>query len=498
MKILFTRFPLESALGGAEVQTLTLMEGLIARGHSVAFAGSCPVLLEECRKRNIMAVEWHVGPPPVTKWGVISFAWKQAGMKRKLKLLLDQFHDLDAIAMLSLTEKLLLTDVAAAKGIKTIWIEHDTVGRWLTQNPWLPRLIEQSRKATTVGVSELSKKTYLALGWNEALTVAVPNGITPPSPGPFPQGGRGDVDQDNGWSHKPIIRSVLANARAMRKKPTEAEDRLWQELRFDQLGVRFRRQHPVEGKIIDFFCHEGRMGIEVDGDIHLQKDQREYDAYREELLSLKGIRLIRFTNEDVLHDTTSVVRRIKEELKKNTPLPRGGGAGGGGLRLLCVARLSPEKGVDVLLDAIKDLPDMTLDIIGDGQSDAELKEIAKPLGGRVRFLGRRNDVRSLYVNYDALVLPSREHDPFGLVAAEAMMAGIPAIVTDACGIADYLTNGKDALVARADDTDSLKRAIGVLTDNTAKDRIAEEGKKTAEDRFSAQRMVDEYEKLFKM
>ncbi len=360
MKILFTRFPLESAFGGAEVQTLTLMEGLIARGHSVAFAGSCPVLLEECRKRNIMAVEWHIGPPPVTKWGVISFAWRQAAMKRKLALLLDQFHDLGAIAMLSLSEKLLLTDIAAAKGIKTVWIEHDTVGRWLTQNPWLAQLVERSRNATTVGVSEMSKKLYVEMGWDEEKTIAIPNGII------------GDIPE----------------------KKTD--------------------------------------------DNHA------------------------------------------------------------GLRLLCVARLSPEKGVDVLLDALKDLPNATLDIIGEGRSENELAELGKALGDRVRFLGRRNDVRSLYASYDALVLPSREHDPFGLVAAEAMMAGIPAVVTDACGIADYLTNGNDALVARADNADSLKRAIGLLAEKETRDRIAREGKKTAEDRFSAQRMVDEYEKLFKI
>lgn len=365
MKILFTRFPLESAFGGAEVQTLTLMEGLISRGHSVAFAGSCPVLLEECKKRNIMSVEWHVGTPPVTKWGVISFTWKQSAMKRKLALLLDQFHDLDAIAMLSLTEKLLLTDVAAKKGIKTLWIEHDTVGRWLTHNPWLAQLIEQSHEATTVGVSEMSRKMYVDLGWDKEKTIAIPNGVV-------------------------------------------------------GLGV-----------------------------------------------------------------------GVGKNISNPNPNPNP-------ISLLCVARLSPEKGVDVLLHAIKDLPNVTLDIIGEGRSENELKELAKALGDRVRFLGRRNDVRSLYASYDALVLPSREHDPFGLVAAEAMMAGIPAVVTDACGIADYLTNGNDALVARAGNADSLKRAIGLLADKTTKDRIAQEGRKTAEEQFSAKRMVDEYEKLFKI
>lgn len=361
MKILFTRFPLESAFGGAEVQTLTLMEGLIARGHAVAFAGSCPVLLEECRKRGIPATEWRIGKPPVTKGAAISFAWRQAGMKRKVKALMEKSGDVDAIAMLSLTEKLLLTDIAADKGKKVLWIEHDTVGPWLTRNPWLGMLLDQSRSATTVCVSGMSRKIYVGMGWDEKKTIAIPN------------------------------------------------------------------------------------GIEVPG----EKNQ---------------------------------------EPKRNDAR----------LRLLCVARLSPEKGVDVLLEAMEGLPDATLDIVGDGRSEKELKDAAKRLGDRVRFLGRRNDVWQLYKEYDALVLPSREHDPFGLVAAEAMMAGIPAVVTDACGIAEYLTNGKDGLVARADDADGLRRAIGILTDKPTRNRIASEGKKTADERFSAKRMIDEYEKIFRI
>lgn len=361
MKLLFTRFPLESAYGGAEVQTLTLMQRLIDRGHSVGFAGSCPVLLEECRRKGIPAVEWHIGPPPVTKWDAIAFTWKQAGMKKKLAALLDQFHDLDAIAMLSLTEKLLLTDIAAATGVKAVWIEHDTVGPWLTRNPWLGLLLDQAARATTVVVSELSRTIYRNIGWPEERIVAIPNGVT------------GDVTQKT---------------------------------------------------------------------------------------------------QDAPHE---------------------------GLHLLCVARLSPEKGVDVLLRAIEHDPGVTLDIVGEGKERAALEALAneQDVKGRVRFLGRRNDVGTMYASYDALVLPSREHDPFGLVAAEAMMAGVPVVVTDACGIAGYLTNGKDALVARADNAESLARAIGVLGDAGARARIGKDGHGTATTLFASERMGDAYESVFR-
>src|SRR3989338_938139 len=84
MRILFTRFPLESRFGGAEVQTLALMKGLRARGHDVEFLGSCDVLLREAASYQLSAISLESGPPPVTKWGAISFWWRQWGMKGKL------------------------------------------------------------------------------------------------------------------------------------------------------------------------------------------------------------------------------------------------------------------------------------------------------------------------------------------------------------------------------------------------------------------------------
>ena len=64
MKILFTRFPLESAYGGAEVQTLSLMKGLRDRGHAIAFAGSCKTLLRLCREEGFPVIELRIGPRP--------------------------------------------------------------------------------------------------------------------------------------------------------------------------------------------------------------------------------------------------------------------------------------------------------------------------------------------------------------------------------------------------------------------------------------------------
>ena len=90
---------------------------------------------------------------------------------------------------------------------------------------------------------------------------------------------------------------------------TPAEKILWQELRANKLGVHFRRQQIIAGYIIDFYCHNAGLVIEVDGDIH--DLQREEDARRESVLREMGLTLVRFRNEDVIKDLPAVVGRIR-------------------------------------------------------------------------------------------------------------------------------------------------------------------------------------------
>ena len=95
---------------------------------------------------------------------------------------------------------------------------------------------------------------------------------------------------------------------------TPAERRLWLELRggaFD--GVAVRRQHTVGRFILDFFVPAYQLAIEVDGEVH--DSQQERDAARTEALAERGIRVIRFRNEEVLNDTSSVLERIRWELQ---------------------------------------------------------------------------------------------------------------------------------------------------------------------------------------
>ena len=278
--------------------------------------------------------------------------------------------------MLSLSEKLLLTEFAVKNGIKVFWIEHDRVGPWLTKNPWLSRLRTLSASAMTICVSELSRKIYIDLGWDPEKTVAIPNGIDverflPPPPAPPP-------------------------------------------------SLPAARVEKVEG----------------------------------------------------------------------------------GLRLGCVCRLSHEKGVDVLIQAVSGLPEVDLTIVGTGSDEGYLRKLIEQIHAsemldreRIRIISYIDDLGEFYRSIDALVLPSRDNDPFGLVAAEAMACGTPVIVTDQCGIAGHLRDGQDAIVCRADSDLALREAITRLMDASLRSRLSENGRATVKRAFSLSLMIDGYAAL---
>lgn len=101
----------------------------------------------------------------------------------------------------------------------------------------------------------------------------------------------------------------------MRHNPTPAEDALWQKIRNRRIhGAKFRRQHAIEGFIVDFVCITHRLVIEVDGSIHDDPEQQAYDIQRQDLLESHGYHVLRFTNEQVLREVESVVEQIGETL----------------------------------------------------------------------------------------------------------------------------------------------------------------------------------------
>ena len=107
-------------------------------------------------------------------------------------------------------------------------------------------------------------------------------------------------------------RSPLINrARELRHEMTPQERSLWQRLRNRQLyGLKFRRQTPLGPFILDFFCHEHQLEIELDGHHHAEPVQQRYDQARTEWLQQQGVRVIRFTNREVDTNLEGVLQEI--------------------------------------------------------------------------------------------------------------------------------------------------------------------------------------------
>ena len=103
----------------------------------------------------------------------------------------------------------------------------------------------------------------------------------------------------------------LKHRRALRSEMTRAENKLWLRLRGKQFeGVKFRRQHGIGSYIVDFYCPERLIVVEVDGDVHSEATQIVRDRNREEHLSGLGLRVIRYTNDEVLNNLEGVLEDL--------------------------------------------------------------------------------------------------------------------------------------------------------------------------------------------
>lgn len=111
---------------------------------------------------------------------------------------------------------------------------------------------------------------------------------------------------------------LITQRKQLRNDATQAEKMLWYELRNSQLAKRkFRRQHSVGSYILDFYCPEERLAIELDGEQHERDKQKEYDQKRTEFLNGLKITVIRFKNTDVIFGRDSVVKKILERFKED-------------------------------------------------------------------------------------------------------------------------------------------------------------------------------------
>jgi very-short-patch-repair endonuclease len=115
---------------------------------------------------------------------------------------------------------------------------------------------------------------------------------------------------------------TVLTARELRRQPTPTEEKLWKVLRGRHFGgLKFRRQHPYGPFILDSFCVERQLAIELDGGIHDDPEQAAYDTARTEYLAERGLQVLRFRNEEIAHDLPGVLRRIWAAVAASPPDP---------------------------------------------------------------------------------------------------------------------------------------------------------------------------------
>lgn len=104
--------------------------------------------------------------------------------------------------------------------------------------------------------------------------------------------------------------------RQLRRKSTEAEIVLWKVVRNRKLGYKFIRQYSIDGYVIDFYCAELKLGIELEGGIHQMQSTKVYDAYHERYIKEFGVKLLKFSNEEIIYELQKSIKAISLSLPK--------------------------------------------------------------------------------------------------------------------------------------------------------------------------------------
>ncbi|HSV97720.1 MAG TPA: DUF559 domain-containing protein [Spirochaetota bacterium] len=118
--------------------------------------------------------------------------------------------------------------------------------------------------------------------------------------------------------HIPYNPKLKERARELRKNMTDAEKRIWHGF-LKNLDCTVLRQKPLDNYIVDFYCPKHRLVIEIDGGIHTAAESRVYDEFRTQVLEGYGLRVARFSNEDVLNEFTMVCDGIRKLIESSQP-----------------------------------------------------------------------------------------------------------------------------------------------------------------------------------
>ena len=119
----------------------------------------------------------------------------------------------------------------------------------------------------------------------------------------------------------PYNPDLVALAKKLRNNMTFGEVALWREINGKKLGFRFSRQIPIDQYIVDFYCKELQLAVEVDGGIHFEEDHRKKDEKRQKRLESLGVTVVRFSDLDVKNNLGWVLNDIRSEIEKLRPSP---------------------------------------------------------------------------------------------------------------------------------------------------------------------------------
>lgn len=349
------------------MHTLTLARELDKRGVASFYLGSCRILGEAFREAHFDAKFAWLGKPPVTKFRLLAFTLLSPFLFLKAGWMLwwaRRRWGVTSVLMLSLGEKLLMTPWARLFGLRTLWIEHARIGRWLTKNPWRVVYKWWSRWATVV---------------------------------------------------------VTSNAMVEFVSPLVSGRGVSPRLAAISCAVMVSKASPLPTTLEAFL--------------------------------------------------------------------------GSGFAVSTVARLTPDKGVDMLVHLVHCKPDVRLVIVGRGPLKKALQKKAD--FGRVFFVDSlpREELMELYKRSDLFVLASREMDPFGMVAAEAMHFGTPVLLTSACGISKDLVHGRDAWIVEPRVAELDKAFKRLQKDAELRKALGKNGQAFVKSHYRLDAMVEEFEGL---
>ncbi len=274
--------------------------------------------------------------------------WKSFDEKRKEEILMDFRLAFSSFGEVNWCEALgtVLANDEVVNGVSERGgypVEKKKMRQWyLRITDYADRLLEGLE---TVDFSDAMKEMQRNwIGRSEGAEMEFKVSLTP-NPSPKGEGDKTSIQTAN----KKIWPELKDLSRENRKEKTPSEDKLWQRLRNNQYGSKVRRQHVIDGFIIDFAFLNERILIEVDGEYHNDPEQKKYDDSRTEYLESLGYKIIRFTNDEVLNHFEKVSGVIKSELASSSPLS--GRRGDGGEASIKVYTTRPDTifGVDFLV-----------------------------------------------------------------------------------------------------------------------------------------------------